>query len=135
MNVIMVNNGLEALEEIKKNKEIDLVFMDTHMPQMDGFEATKIIRETYDQKQLPIIAICAEGSQNDLDKMSSAGANSYLYKPFQIGELYSAFSIYATAQQSKVKNVDCKLTKYEENDKILRKVFLMQTLQYFIRNY
>lgn len=119
MNIIMVKNGQEALDEVKKNKELDLIFMDTNMPTMDGYEATKKIREIYDEKQLPIVAISSVGFQNDLDKMASVGANAYLHKPFQTGELYSAFAMYATEEKSKIKNINCKLSKYEGNKQIL----------------
>ncbi len=119
MKIIIVNNGKEALEEVKKNKEIDLVFMDTNMPTMDGYEATKKIREIYDEDHLPIVAISSVGFQNELDKMASAGANAFLHKPFKLGELYSAFSMYATEKQSKIKNINCKLTKYEGDKNIL----------------
>lgn len=119
MKVIIANNGQEALNEVKKNKELDLIFMDTNMPTMDGYEATKKIREIYDKKKLPIVAISSAGLQNDLDKMASMGANAYLHKPFKTGELYSAFAMYATQKQSKIKNVSCKLSKYEGNKQIL----------------
>ena len=119
MKITVVNNGQEALDEIKRNKELDLVFMDTNMPTMDGYEATKRIREIYDSKQLPIVAISGVGFQNDLDNMASAGANAYLHKPFQIGELYSAFDRYATEKKSKIKNINSKLSKYEGDKEVL----------------
>ncbi len=119
MKIIMVNNGQEALDEVKKNKELDLVLMDTNMPTMDGYEATREIRKIYDEKYLPIVAISAVGFQNDLDKMAGVGANAYLHKPFQIGELYSAFSMYATEQKSKIKDIHCKLSRYVGNKEIL----------------
>lgn len=119
MNIVMANNGQEALDEIDSNRDLDLVLMDTNMPVMDGYEATKIIRKKYDRKELPIVAISAIGFNNDLAKMESAGANSFLHKPFQLGELYSAFSMYATQSQNKIKNINHKLSKYEGNVDIL----------------
>ena len=119
MKIIVVNNGQEALNEVKNNKELDLVFMDTNMPTMDGYEATKKIREIYDEKQLPIVAISGVEFQNELDKMASVGANAYLHKPFRVGVLYSAFAMYATEEKSKIKNVNCKLSRYEGNKQIL----------------
>jgi len=119
MKIIIVNNGQEALDEVKRNKELDLVFMDTNMPTMDGYEATKKIREIYDAKQLPIVAISGVGFQNDLDKMAEVGANAYLHKPFKIGELYNAFATYATEKKSKVKNINNKLSRYVGNAEIL----------------
>ncbi len=119
MKIIMVKNGQEALDEVIKNKELDLVLMDINMPTMDGYEATKEIRKIYDEKQLPIVAISGVEVQNDLEKIENMGANAYIHKPFQIGELYSAFSMYATAEKSKIKNINHKLSKYEGDKKIL----------------
>ena len=119
MKIVMANNGQEALEEVDRNRDLDLVLMDTNMPVMDGYEATQIIRKKYDKKQLPIVAISAIGFNNDISKMETAGANTFLHKPFQLGELYSAFSMYATQSQSKIKNISHKLSKYEGNVDIL----------------
>ncbi len=119
MKIIMVKNGQEALDEVRRNKELDLVFMDINMPTMDGYEATKEIREIYDEKQLPIVAISGSESQNDLDRIESVGANTYIHKPYQLGELYSAFAMYATEEKSKIKNINYKLSKYEGDKQVL----------------
>jgi len=119
MKVIIVNNGQEALDEIEKNGDFNLVLMDTNMPVMDGYEATEKIRKKYDREQLPIVAISAVGFKNDISKMESAGANTFLHKPFQLGELYSAFSKYATQSKSKVNKIDLKDPKYKGNVDIL----------------
>ena len=117
--ITMVNNGQEALDEIQKNSDLDLIFMDTNMPVMDGYEATKKIRETFDKRQLPIVAISAIGFKNDIVKMKKAGANTFLHKPFQLGELFSAFSMFEAQSKGKIKNIDHKLTKYKANVEIL----------------
>ena len=119
MTVICVDNGQEAVNIISKNSEVDLVLMDTDMPVMNGYEATLKIRKMYTAKSLPIIAIAGSGFIDEMEKISEVGVNSYLHKPFKLGELYTAFATYAKEEQLKVKNVANKLKRYEGNAKVL----------------
>jgi signal transduction histidine kinase/CheY-like chemotaxis protein len=80
-------NGKIAVDMVKKNK-YDLVFMDCHMPEMDGFEATKAIRASEDiSPNLPIIALTANVMKGDRERCLAAGMNDYLGKPIQDDEL------------------------------------------------
>lgn len=81
--VDIANDGLEAIEKIKY-KDFDAVLMDLHMPNMDGYEATKIIREF---SGVPIIALTAAATQNDVNKCIASGMNSHVAKPIQFDEL------------------------------------------------
>ncbi len=78
--VTLAENGQVAVD-ITKSKKFDLVFMDMQMPIMDGIQATKIIRQTYDSHSLPIIAITANAMKEDKEKGISVGLNDYLTKP------------------------------------------------------
>ena len=75
----IVENGIEAIEYCKKNKEIDLVLMDIKMPIMNGYDATKEIRKF--NKDLLIIAQTAYAMQGDKEKAIEAGCNDYIVKP------------------------------------------------------
>lgn len=79
-----VTNGNEVVEHCKNNN-YDLVLMDIKMPEMDGLEATKIIRET--NKSLPIIALTAYALDSDKDLALEAGCNAFITKPFEKDEL------------------------------------------------
>lgn len=74
-----VANGLEAIE-ILKYKSYDMILMDCQMPEMDGYEATRYIREK-EYIQTPIVAMTANALKKDLDRCLEVGMNDYLVKP------------------------------------------------------
>jgi signal transduction histidine kinase/CheY-like chemotaxis protein len=76
---IEAENGNEAIEQIKKSP-FDIVFMDFHMPMLDGIETTKIIRNEL-QNNLPIIGLSANTVERDIAKSLEAGMNGYVSKP------------------------------------------------------
>lgn len=83
-DVTVVRNGREACEILQKNREFDLIFMDCQMPIMDGFEATKNVREFEDTKgynHIPIVALTANAMKGDREKCIKAGMDDYLSKP------------------------------------------------------
>ena len=81
-------NGDEAVQLFKINK-YDLILMDIHMPILDGFEATAMIRNDTDQlkAQIPIIALTASVALDAREKISQAGINDFVSKPFNPDEL------------------------------------------------
>ena len=79
-NLTIANNGEEAVNYLKKN-EFDLVLMDIQMPEMDGYEATKEIRENLGLSDLPIIAMTAHAFKEEIEKCIAAGMNDHLAKP------------------------------------------------------
>ncbi len=80
-------NGKEAIIKYAEN-DIDLIFMDIHMPEMNGYEATRKIREfEAGKKRAPIIALTADAFRDDRDKCLSEGMDFYLAKPFRPEEI------------------------------------------------
>ncbi|KAA3611991.1 MAG: response regulator [Calditrichaeota bacterium] len=75
-----VDNGQLAVDAVK-NGSYDLVLMDVQMPVMDGFEATKHIRDTKDGNQIPILAMTANALAGDREKCLEAGMDDYISKP------------------------------------------------------
>jgi PAS domain S-box-containing protein len=91
--VQVVNNGKEALGRAQAG-EFDVILMDVQMPEMDGLEATKAIRdsEAGTGKHIPIVAMTAHAMKGDREKCLSVGMDGYLSKPIRIDELKQAMS-------------------------------------------
>jgi two-component system, sensor histidine kinase and response regulator len=83
--VILAENGEQALELLKNSKNVfDVVLMDIQMPVMDGYQATREIRQTLGLQQLPIVAMSANALQSDRKAALAAGMNEYIGKPFEL---------------------------------------------------
>jgi len=95
--VDVVANGLEALDALPLVK-YDLIFMDCQMPEMDGYEATRIIRKREQDREHPchwnapvhLIAMTANAMQGDREKCLAAGMDDYISKPMRLTELRAA---------------------------------------------
>ena len=83
-NTVCCYDGQEALNEIKENKNIDLAILDIMMPNMDGWEATKKIREFSD---IPVIMLTARSEEFDQLVGFENGADDYVTKPFSLAVL------------------------------------------------
>ena len=85
--ILCAGNGREAVEAVKaENGAFDLILMDIHMPEMDGYEATKIIRalQCPSAKTVPIVAMTANVFQEDIDRCLAHGMNDHMGKPIHI---------------------------------------------------
>ena len=95
----VVSNGREAIEALEANS-YDAILMDCQMPEMDGYEATRMIRKALNPKLLsiPIIALTANAIKGDREKCIEAGMNDYLTKPISQAKLYEILSKYLKQQ-------------------------------------
>ena len=78
--VFVAGNGREAFEIIRQ-QEIDLLLTDVQMPQFDGLQAVRLLRQLYDQAELPIVVMTASENRDQVLAAFSAGANDYIRKP------------------------------------------------------
>ena len=148
VEIDIVNNGKQVIEQLQNNTtSYDLILMDIQMPEMDGFETTKYIRNNFlsPAKVIPIIALTASVIRSDLQKCIDAGMNSYIPKPFtkedlikEIGKVLQRNTFHKPSLQNKpsvagdllpVKSngIDFKkLTESSGNDKQKLKEYLLQ---------
>ncbi len=84
--VTVAKDGQEALEQLAKFKDFNVVFMDIQMPVMDGIECTKRIRETI-STTLPVIAVTANTMPEDQALAREAGMNEFIGKPFEASQI------------------------------------------------
>ena len=94
MQVVYAENGKDGIEMLKKTPAIDGVLMDIMMPEMDGYEAMKAIREISKFKSVPIIAVTAKAMTGDRQKCLEAGASDYITKPVETEQLMSLLRIW-----------------------------------------
>lgn len=92
--VVIGRNGQEAIDKLNEVEDIDLVLMDVMMPEMDGFEATTLIRKDPRWRKLPIIAVTAKAMKDDQERCLQAGANDYLAKPIDLDRLFSLIRVW-----------------------------------------
>ena len=86
----VVSNGYEVIEALKRQL-YDVIFMDIQMPEMDGVEATQIIRQTLSNEEQPyIIALTANALNGEREKYLAQGMDDYISKPIKIQEIVSA---------------------------------------------
>ena len=86
-----VANGLEALQALGR-QHYDIVLMDVRMPDMDGLEATRIIRKRWQKNGPKVIAITAYALEGDREKCLDAGMDDYISKPVKLEELAGMLS-------------------------------------------
>jgi len=95
LKVIIGKNGKEAIEKLKIHADkVDLVLMDIMMPEMNGYEAMRLIRKEKRFEKLPIIALTAKAMKGDREKCIAAGANEYLAKPVEKEKLISMLRVW-----------------------------------------
>ncbi|MDE3214404.1 MAG: response regulator, partial [Bacteroidota bacterium] len=89
--VVVVGNGLEAINVLRNDTAFDLMIMDLQMPEMDGYQATHYIRKVM-QLSIPAIAMTASALKGEKAKCLEIGMNDYLSKPFNFPQLYESIA-------------------------------------------
>lgn len=82
----MADNGEIAIDKLKANS-FDVILMDLHMPIMDGFEATKLLKSEPDLCDIPIIGLSADADESTKNDCLAIGMSEFVVKPFEPSEL------------------------------------------------
>jgi HAMP domain-containing protein/CheY-like chemotaxis protein/signal transduction histidine kinase len=94
MNVLTATTGSEAIDLVQKTDDLAIVLMDIMMPEMDGYQTIKRIRENLSYRRLPIVALTAKAMKGDREKCLEAGASDYLAKPVNVEQLLSSLRMW-----------------------------------------
>ena len=102
--VDIANNGIEGVKKVQDTR-YDIILMDIQMPVMDGYEATKIIKNDLSKKTslIPIIAMTAYTSKSDIQRALDVGMNDYIFKPFKSKDLFALLVKYSSTKSNIVK--------------------------------
>jgi len=124
----VVSNGQECINLVRermdsRGKSYDLIFMDIHMPVMDGFEASEMIKEI--DNDVPIVALTAVSIVNDMERYKNCGVIDYLGKPFTKQELWNCLTKYIPVASYE--------TVAAQNEAKAEEESLMQLKTYFVK--
>ena len=100
IEVLYAENGKIALETLTKHSNVDIVLMDTMMPEMDGLSATRAIRDILQFQALPIISLTAKAMKGDREKALEAGASDYVTKPVDPEKLLAVIHMWLSRTQA-----------------------------------
>jgi HAMP domain-containing protein/signal transduction histidine kinase/DNA-binding response OmpR family regulator len=94
LTVMNAESGAEAIYNLEKHHDIDIVLMDIMMPEMDGYETMKRIRADKKNKDMTIIAVTAKAMKGDRQKCIESGASDYITKPVNVDQLLSLMRVW-----------------------------------------
>jgi len=114
-DLVIADNGKKAVE-LMKDDVFDLVLMDLQMPEMNGFEATEVIRKELKQN-VPIIALTADVTSVDLNKCRMVGMNDYLSKPIDDKLLFKKIANYLIMDDKEINTQQTDYLNIEKTDK------------------
>jgi CheY-like chemotaxis protein len=94
MEVVSCETGREAIQKVEEDEDLDMVLMDIMMPEMDGYETMRQIRQNPRHRLLPILALTAKAMKGDRERCLQAGASDYIAKPVNTEELLALLRIW-----------------------------------------
>jgi len=94
MYVLYAENGKDGIQVLQANPDVNVVLMDIMMPEMDGYETTRAIRQMKQFANLPVIALTAKAMQGDREKCIEAGTSDYITKPVDTEQLLSLMRVW-----------------------------------------
>ena len=106
IDVVMADDGQIVLDILEQDRNFDIILMDAHMPRLDGFEATRKIRENPAYDHIAVIALSGDTASDDIRHMREAGMEDNLEKPLKMDMLYDVMSMYYTMDEPRTEDDD-----------------------------
>ncbi|QOY55547.1 response regulator [Candidatus Sulfurimonas marisnigri] len=100
IDITMASDGQIALDILKDDSDFSLILMDAHMPNIDGFQATRLIRKNPDYNHIPVIALSGDTATDDINNMYKVGMEQHLEKPLKMDNLYDVLYMYTSGDES-----------------------------------
>lgn len=92
--IVSASSAQEGIQQLQNNQGIKVVLLDMMMPDMDGYEALRVIRGDSQISQVPVVAVTAQAMVGDREKCLEAGANEYVSKPINVDYLLEILNRY-----------------------------------------
>ena len=142
IEITIADDGQIALEILEKNSDFDIILMDAHMPRVDGYEATRIIRANSKYEHIVVVALSGDVAADDIRKMQEAGMEEHLEKPLRMEAFYDILYAYTKANNMEKPDdsIEIVMTKELNGDKGLSvcggdEEFYKDILNEFINTY
>jgi CheY-like chemotaxis protein len=140
IDIVLANDGQEALDILENDSNFLMILMDAHMPRVDGFEATRTIRENPNYDHILVVALSGDTASDDIQKMKSAGMSEQLEKPLRMEALYNVIYAYAGNETQKDESIEVNQRKNLNVEKGLQtcgedESFYREILAEFIADY
>ncbi|MFH0709970.1 MAG: response regulator [Pseudomonadota bacterium] len=120
IELVLANDGQEALDILENDTNFLMILMDAHMPRVDGFQATHIIRENPQYDHIVVVALSGDTASDDIHKMKDAGMSEHLEKPLRMESLYKIIYAYAGKVTHKDEFIEVIMTNNLDADKGLQ---------------
>jgi CheY-like chemotaxis protein len=111
IELVMANDGQEALDILENDMNFVMILMDAHMPRVDGFEATRIIRANAKYDHILVVALSGDTASDDIQKMKDAGMSEQLAKPLRMESLYKIIYAYTGKETHTDETEEAVMTK------------------------
>jgi two-component system chemotaxis response regulator CheY len=99
MEVLEAADGLEALEQLERHPDVELLLVDWNMPQMNGYDFVRAVRSNHAYDPVRILMVTTENQSEQVSRALDAGANEYLMKPFAKEDLVAKLSLLDVIQE------------------------------------
>ncbi|MGH9583406.1 MAG: response regulator, partial [Bryobacteraceae bacterium] len=96
LKVLHAENGRAGIEMLRNATDIDIVLLDIMMPDIDGYQTCRFIRQVPEFRTLPVVALTAKAMKGDREKCLRAGASDYVAKPVDLDHLFSVIRVWMT---------------------------------------